>query len=566
MWRFLVELLSYLSFIIIVCLVSFLNRNSEEYLQTKHLRHLFLNPNRISNNFAEISTITQYWKWLQESFIENIAVEQWYNEKPDNTSYGTLKDRTNHLIGWATMRQLRVKSDTCRIKSSIQNLISECHDEYGLSVEEKHSFQPGWKVNATKNYSSSVTAAFQYQTSDQLDTYIYLGELATYSSGGYVYEFRGSLSKLRYDLAQLHQLQWIDAQTRAVLIQMNLYNPNIPIFTSVVIIIEILPSSGVFPSARFEPLDLYVFDTVAQIICVVIYFLFIIYFMIMEIRSFLRLKKRYFRQIWSYMELGIIICSWTGVGIHIWRTRESSRISRIFRETNGDTYLNFQFLAYINDTFSFLLAFCCFFGTLRLLRLCRYNERLNLLSNTLKRAARELMSFSMMFSVIFMAFLTLFYLQFVPYIWECSSLLHTAQMLFEMLLLKFDATEIKNAAPFLGPLYFTLFILFVVFVCINMFVSIINDNFRRVRADVYKVHSDYQGVLINLTKKFRRWFGLPATNVVSINEKATVINVTEFSDPLKRLSSRLDRLSVLVNKRYGISQVQPKWKRTIYIN
>jgi hypothetical protein len=117
------------------------------------------------------------------------------------------------------------------------------------------------------------------------------------------------------------------------------------------------------------------------------------------------------------------------------------------------------------------------------------------------------MSFTCMFSLIFMAFLALFYLNFVSQIWACSSLLHTAQMLFEMLLLKFDASDLLGAPPFLGPFYFALFILFVVFVCINMFVSIINDNFRFIRAEVHKVDDDDQDVFINVLKKLERWFG-----------------------------------------------------------
>jgi hypothetical protein len=227
--------------------------------------------------------------------------------------------------------------------------------------------------------------------------------------------------------------------------------------------------------------------------------------MIIEIITFIRLKKSYFRQIWTYFELGIVACSWTSVGIHIWRTNEVARISRLFSETNGNVYINFQLVAYINDTFSFLLGFCCFFGTLKLLRLCRYNRRLALLSNTLQRASRELVSFSFMFSIVFVAFLILFYLQYSSLILDCSSLLHTAQMLFEILLLKFDASEIRAAGSFLGPFYFTLYILFVVFVCINMFVSIINDNFRIIRDDVHRVDNDNQDIFINFLLKLKRW-------------------------------------------------------------
>jgi hypothetical protein len=137
-------------------------------------------------------------------------------------------------------------------------MIPLCYEEYSASDEENRSFYPGWSTNqTTQNYSSSINQAFVYRTGDQLDTYIYVGEHATYGSGGYVYEFRDSISNIRNDLSQLHELGWIDKQTRAIIIQMNLYNPSIPIFTSCTILIEILSSSGVFPSAQFEPLDFY---------------------------------------------------------------------------------------------------------------------------------------------------------------------------------------------------------------------------------------------------------------------------------------------------------------------
>jgi hypothetical protein len=239
----------------------------------------------------------------------------------------------------------------------------------------------------------------------------------------------------------------------------------------------------------------------------VIYLAFIVYFLLLEIRSFVRLKKAYFFQLWTYIELGVIICSWTNVGINFWRDREIKRIYTLLRERRDNAYVNFQFLVYVNDLFSFFLGFCCFFGTIKLLRLCRYNRRLALLSNTLGRSMRELISFSFMFAIIFVAFLLLFYFQFIAHVRNCSSVLHTAQMLFEMLLLKFDTAEFIQSQPLLGPVYFALFILFVVFVCINMFVSIINDNFRVVRADVHKVDDDEQDLYIKVVKKLKQWFG-----------------------------------------------------------
>ena len=50
--------------------------------------------------------------------------------------------------------------------------------------------------------------------------------------------------------------------------------------------------------------------------------------------------------------------------------------------------------------------------------------------------------------------------------------------------MKFDTRELIGASAVLGPLAFALFILLVVFICLSMFLSIINESFRRARENV----------------------------------------------------------------------------------
>ncbi len=465
----------------------------------------------------KISTVNDYWKWLEESFILNLRAQQWYNgDTPRNLS-GFINDKSNRLIGWATMRQLRVKSDLCHS----QKIRSTCIYDYSFSNEDKDCYQPGWNNETIDEYSSTILTAFQYQSNTDLDTYVYVGNHGSYSGGGYVYEFRGRLTDIQSNLSMLHQLGWIDNQTRAIIIQLSLYNPNAQLFTSITFLLEFLSTGGIDSQARFEPIDFYgmffslrlmmmfylfyvEFRSLSQLVCTILYMLFIIYLMLMEIQSFFRLKWNYFGQFWSLIEVGIIICSWSGVGVYIWRYKESQRISSLFEETNGYVYVNLQLSTYVNDLVTFLFGFCCFFGTIRFLRLCRFNHRLTLFTETLKSAAKELLSFAMMFSIVFLSFLCLFYLLFVAKISSCSSLLGTAQMLFETTLMNFDTSDFYNAAPFLGPLCFSLFVLLVVFVCISMFLSIIMDNFRRTRENAPKNGDE---IFSLMWRKFQRKIG-----------------------------------------------------------
>jgi hypothetical protein len=59
-----------------------------------------------------------------------------------------------------------------------------------------------------------------------------------------------------------------------------------------------------------------------------------------EIQSLFHLKSNYFRQCWSYIELGILIRSWTNVGIYLWKYKEGQGIGNLFAQSNGYVYIN----------------------------------------------------------------------------------------------------------------------------------------------------------------------------------------------------------------------------------
>ena len=149
------------------------------------------------------------------------------------------------------IRQIRIQSHPC----SYPKLRSTCFDDYHLSNEEKNSILPSSINETITEYSSSILQAFQYKTAEELETYPYLGEHGSYSGNGYVYEFRGRLNEIQRNLSELHRLEWVDNSTRAIFIQMSLYNPNVQLFTSVMILAEILSTGGISSTARFEPMN-----------------------------------------------------------------------------------------------------------------------------------------------------------------------------------------------------------------------------------------------------------------------------------------------------------------------
>ena len=139
-----------------------------------------------------------------------------------------------------------------------------------------------------------------------------------------------------------------------------------------------------------------------------------------------------------------------------------------------------------------------------MVRLCRFNSRIYLFIKTLQYSGKALLSFGLMFSIIFFGFVFLFYFLFISKMQSCATLLDTIQMLFEMTVMKFDTHELVGAAAFLGPFCFSLFIIIVVFICVNMFLSIINQNFRIVRKTV--IDNEHE-IFSFMLKRFQNWTG-----------------------------------------------------------
>jgi hypothetical protein len=139
-------------------------------------------------------------------------------------------------------------------------------------------------------------------------------------------------------------------RTQAVIIQLTLYNPKSQLFISITLLAEFLLTGGIESKSRFESFNFYSsFTSLFQLICWIIYIRFILYFLFNAIQSLFDLKFDYFQQIWSYIELGIIVCSWSSVAFYVWRYREANRIDDLFDHTNGYMYINLQLYIYINN-------------------------------------------------------------------------------------------------------------------------------------------------------------------------------------------------------------------------
>ncbi|XP_071105701.1 polycystin-1-like [Haliotis cracherodii] len=544
MWEIVRELVFYSFFLWILMVISYRSRNPNSYYYKDTLEKMIIKNNHTLQWFTKIHNAEEYWKWARSGMVNAVRASSYYNKDPPLMLRGFIGDKVSRMMGFATMRQLRVEPGLCETIDVMQTVITECNEAYSLFSESKGSFAPDWKplgVNETARME------YSYRTASDLNGYPYLGLLEVYGGGGYVVELRGSKTTLENKMLELEKENWIDKYTRAVFVEFTVYNPQVNLFAIVTILAEFQPSGGVLTSSRFEPATLLPYMTsvmLFQIVCEVIYFVFTIVFIVKEFRTFLKERTNYFKSFWNLVEISIIIMSVSSIVVYFYRLIVTNSLTNEFKRNHGNEYMKFQYAGYWNEIFSYMIGWLVFFGTLKFLKLLRFNKRMSLLASTLKNGAHSIIHFSVLFWIMFLAFMQLFYLTFKNVSSAFTTMVIAAESGILMMMGKFDIYGMLMVEPILTQVYVFFFVVTCTFILVNMFLSILNETFASVRVDINKQNNDYE-IVSFMVNRFKKWTGLgtvanaPPTNATDVAKPPTV---EEFPDRIDRLLNSISNV------------------------
>ena len=132
---------------------------------------------------------------------------------------------------------------------------------------------------------------------------------------------------------------------------------------------------------------------------------------------------------------------------------------------------------------------------------------MSMLSSTLRLAADDMATFSVVFLIVLLAYAQFAYLLFGRYLISYSSFISTLETLLSTSLGGFNYDELSHINSVLGPIYFFSFVLVIVFALMNMFVSIINDTFTMVKNDIGLQSNEYE-ILDFMWARFQTWSGI----------------------------------------------------------
>ena len=353
---------------------------------------------------------------------------------------------------------------------------------------------------------------------------------------------RGKLSFLQGNLSLLRELTWIDRQTRAVFVEFSVYNPNINLVMVSTILVEFLSSGSILTMAKFDPLNLFgessgfSFKTISELIFLGL----IIYYIIIEVWEMLNNEiKDYFTEFWTFVEWSIIASGLISCIMIFIRMKAAQDVLDFFKRTGGYGYMKLQKVNDCNQTLTFSLGVCTFLGTIKFLKMLRFNRHIAHLGMTLKFCFAELIFCSMAFFLLWIAFVQLMYLVYGDDLIEYASLTKSMMSAFLTILGKFDAKQFLSLRySLLGPLVFASYNMVILCFVVNIFISIITDSFDKVRRQAKEHPENEIDFLKYFIEYWRDWF--EKKNFSSKKEK--VVSYKNYTDYLTSFQTQVNRL------------------------
>ncbi|KAA0193578.1 hypothetical protein HAZT_HAZT011909 [Hyalella azteca] len=500
----------------------------------------------------ELRNTDQFWRYAKSTIMSLTRAQRWYNGKTPYGLRGFLDDRANRMVGYPILRQIRNSRFVCSVPYPMNETIEECTGMRNLLLEDDQDYCASWVLDDPSSASCKYPE-FRYQTASELKTFTTVGRLGTYGAGGYVIRLNGNQDDVIARLDQLQKVQWIDKRSRAVFLEFSVYNANVNLFMTCVILFEINEGGGMITKWRFEPVRLLrlessLSDNLVRF-CELLFVGSTVFFTLRQLWEIKKQRCGYFFKYWNIAELLLVSFSWVEIALYIYKMLLTLEIADEFNQTKGNAYLRMDQPVLVDQYYTCILGIIMFISLLKLIKLMQFNKRMDVLALTISLCWDELSYFLIAFVIIFFAFSCLFFFIFFLNLPEFSSILSAVQTSFSMMLGKFDFDQMQQANS-LSPLLFFVFSVMNSMILVNIMLVIILKAFNEVKVDLSKRENPYE-VMDYMWDTFKKTLVLQPNEINQVHVNLNMRDhVVKYAGGDGDLSDKLGQLLQHVNNVY----------------
>ena len=367
--------------------------------------------------------------------------------------------------------------------------ISDCYYDYSSEVEDTTLLSlPYWKpLSRNISWSEALKICpkpWRYHTAEELNQGPIRGSYNTYKGGGYPALLGYNADTANRVLNETLGFQWIDRQTRAVILEFTVFNANTNLISIATYFYEVLATGAAYTTRRIETLELYSTESGALMFYLICQFPFLImvlfYFTKMLIRIY-RLRFRFFKHVWNMVDFLMIIFSITSVAAYMIRSKS---VLNSVKSIQNNPYEIVHFHSALNWTSleDASIAVAIFMATVKLLNLIRFNPHVIFLFLSFRQSLGYQISYAVFFLIILNAFVFSGIQLFGNTVYFYSSYIQAVVGQLEFLLGKaFPIDDLRNENPFLGPVFAISYMLITTILFMNMIVSVLNQAYAEAR-------------------------------------------------------------------------------------
>ncbi|XP_030841939.1 polycystic kidney disease protein 1-like 2 [Strongylocentrotus purpuratus] len=558
------EIFFYVVYLWVVLVISYGNSDPSAYrMQEDFFNELVIGPDSVHSfnklfgidflafliDGKQINSHASYWAYLHSTLVPAIYPQTWYNGDPSPELDGFLKNQNAFILGYPVLRQARVKMGECEVVSQFTNIVPECNVAYSFGNSDEGDYGPGWTL-----YNTNVTDRPQYNFTawDEIESYPVLGRQAVYAGGGYLAKLQGSKVEVEALLDQLFEEAWFDRYTRGVFLEIAFFNAQVNLFGVIDLVAEFLPTGGVETFYRIDIIRLFTYSNgfgAVRLACEILFLGFIVFFIVREINNMRRTGvKKYFKDFWNMAEWIIIACAIGATVVYFYRKYVTDNLLEEFKAAGGTQRINLQYVAYWNELLTYLLGVVVFIGTLKFIKLLRFNKRIGILSTTIGSCTKDLFHFGIMFGIFFLAYALAFYKMYARSLYDFSDFIFTLETLSAAMLGKFSYDGFVQNNRILGPIFFFFFMITITFILVNMFLTIVIEAFSSVKRDITRQSNDYEMVDF-MIGQLKKWVGLN-NKPKSEEKKPNAVTEKDNHDPMSEFPEKVDQLLDCIAKVY----------------
>lgn len=364
-----------------------------------------------------------------------------------------------------------------------------CLSFYSERTEDRTLYNaPGWipvynisRLNSVFQLNRLCPKPWRYRTPQELQSLSFTSSRNTYEGGGYV-AVLGYNSVTAFEVVRsLESRDWIDDKTAAVFIEFTTFEPSSSLFNSVKFVYERFPSGGSSTIAKVRTLTLYSPANVRFRLfyqtCHLFFMIVILFSLAIEIGKGYRQGWCYFKDLWNCCNLILLLCI---ISSTVMFFLKESFTSKFVKKVQENPFGNWSMDSIIlwSDLEVYLLSFVVFLVTVKMLALLRFNRHIVQMKTTLHLAAFHLVSFSLVFVILLLAYVQLGTLLFGISVQSYSSFDYSLRSVLQMMIGgKAPFHKLQTANGVLGPLFVFIYMASMIMILLNMFMAILNDSY-----------------------------------------------------------------------------------------